>query len=213
MKETVRQRREASLHAKRTSKLNLNSSLFIIELHLSSCQSEMSHSPPECECVTTGLAPDGVMNIDWESFTLRFQTLIAFQAFSLFDGEVLVWSVVNTDVVLSVSRSLLIQLWSSTSDHVFYRDSSWCELNLMCGKSDMINPYMSIYLFIVFGCFQGMGVPMCCLRLNAIVTKALPPCECQCDCHSFSLSLTWMNGQPGYHGNSSHWRTPSVQSY
>lgn len=104
------------------------------------------------DCVTTGLAPDGVVNIDWESFTLWFQSLIAFQASSLFDGEVLAWSVVNTEIVFSVSHSLLIQLWSEVLSHF----RSWLLYEMKYGKSDMINPWMCIPVRS-FGCFPGHG--------------------------------------------------------
>lgn len=83
----------------------------------------------DCKCVTTGLAPDGVVDIDWESFTLRFQSLIAFQAPSLFDGEVLAWSVVNTEIVFSVSHSLLIQLFIWSTEPLWILTFIWNALS------------------------------------------------------------------------------------
>lgn len=80
---------------------------------------------PDCEPVTTGLAPDGVVNIDWESFTLRFQTLMAFQASSLFDGEVLAWSGKHRNTLFCLSLTTLI--WSTEPLQIltFIWDADW----------------------------------------------------------------------------------------
>lgn len=111
--------KKATLHKKET----LYSSLFIIKLHPSSCQSDMSHSALPAS-LTTALAADRVVNTDWESFTPRFQSLIPFQACSLCDGDVLASSVVNTETVFSVYHSLLdtalIKLYQATSYLDFY---------------------------------------------------------------------------------------------
>lgn len=62
-----------------------------------------------------------------------------------------------------------------------------------------------------FGCFQGIGVPLCCLRSKCHCDWGTSSCECHCDCHSFSLSLTWMNGQTGCYGNESRWCFSSLK--
>lgn len=176
----------AALHANRSC---IQSSVFVIGLHLSSCQSEMSHS--------VRLAADKRVNVNWESFTVQFQTLIAFQ--------VVACCVVNTSSLfflsLTFDTALIRSCIKLLTILTFIWDAFWCRVNPPYGKSDTINPVYSCYSF---RCFQGMGVPMCCLRSKCLCDWDASLCECHCDCHSFSFSLTWMNGQRCYHGSESH---------
>ena len=120
--------------------------------------------------------------------------------------RVLAWSMINTKIVFSISLSPFLQLLSEVLRHkdlYFYMRFILIQTKSYIWKVRHVYPCMSLPVHSL-GCFQGMGVPMCCLRSKRHCGQGTSLCECQCDCHSFSSSLTWMNGQPGYHGNDSH---------
>lgn len=109
----VRKQRRAAVHVNRTCIQSLIFSVSAIDLHLSSCHSETSHS--------VHLAADKVVNANWESFTVWFRTLIAFRVLA---------RCVNTEVVFSFTHSLT-HFWYSF-DHKLYQAAFDLDFYMWC---------------------------------------------------------------------------------